>query len=69
MPDDQETNEVQITPEMIEAGFQVLRGSGIADEYLEADSLMTADIYRAMRKACLPGQRQKLHYSTAQSHG
>jgi hypothetical protein len=33
---------------MIEAGFEVLRNSGIADECLEADRLIVAEIYRAM---------------------
>jgi len=36
------------TPEMIEAGFQVLASSGIADDYLEADKSLVAEIYRAM---------------------
>ena len=40
--------EIEVTPEMIEAGFKVLRNSGIADEYLEADTLSVAEIYRAM---------------------
>ena len=38
----------EITPEMVEAGFQVLCSSGIADECLEADKLLVAEIYRAM---------------------
>jgi hypothetical protein len=33
---------------MIEAGFLVLRDSGITEEYLDSDKLMIADIYRAM---------------------
>ena len=41
-------SEIEITPAMIEAGFQVLYNSGIADEYLGADRLLVAEIYRAM---------------------
>lgn len=37
------------TPLMIEAGFRVLAASGIADDYLEADKLLVAEMYRAMR--------------------
>jgi hypothetical protein len=37
-----------ITPQMIEAGFQVLCNSGIADEYLGADRQLVAEIYLAM---------------------
>jgi hypothetical protein len=51
---------------MIEAGFQVLCASGIADEYLEdVDRLLVADIYLAM-VSVTPGlpsgikQRQKV---------
>ena len=39
---------VVVTPEMIEAGFQILNRSGLSDEYLEADKLTLAQIYRAM---------------------
>lgn len=42
---------VTVTPEMQDAGFRVLVGSGIADDYLEADKLLLADIYRAMHAA------------------
>lgn len=34
--------------EMLEAGLAVLKASGIADDYLEADSLVVAEIWRAM---------------------
>lgn len=40
--------EIEITPQMMEAGFSVLARSGIAGDYLEADKLLLADIYRAM---------------------
>ena len=40
--------ETEITPEMVEAGFRVLCNPGIADDYLEADKLLLAEIYRAM---------------------
>jgi hypothetical protein len=39
---------VEITPQMIEAGLQALCNSGIADEYLRADKLLIAEIYRSM---------------------
>ena len=39
---------VEVTPEMIEAGFKVLAASGIADDYSGADRLLVDDIYRAM---------------------
>ena len=39
---------IEITPEMISAGFRVLCNSGIADEYLEADKTLVAQIYDAM---------------------
>lgn len=39
---------IEITPEMIEAGFKVLSASGLADDYLEADKQLVADIFRAM---------------------
>ena len=51
MSQDQNTQdrpEIEVTPEMIEAGFKVLSASGIADDYLEADKLWVADIFRAM---------------------
>lgn len=40
-----------VTDQMIEAGLGVLRTSGISDDYLEADKLLVADIYLAMRAA------------------
>ena len=40
--------EIEITPEMIEAGFKALRASAISDDLLEADKLTVAEIYRAM---------------------
>ena len=44
-------SEVEVTPEMIEAGFAVLVSSAITDDPLEADRLVVADIYRAMARA------------------
>jgi hypothetical protein len=43
-----ENKEIEVTPEMVEAGYQVLYSSGIADEYLGADKLLVDRIYRAM---------------------
>ena len=42
--------EIQVTPEMMEAGFRVLVKSGIADDPLEADKLWLAEIYQAMEE-------------------
>ncbi len=39
---------VEITPAMIEAGYQALRKSGIADVYLRADKILVAEIFEAM---------------------
>lgn len=54
---------IEVTPEMIEAGFRILSASGIADEYLEADKLVVGEIFRAMFGAlapssCRPEQRE-----------
>lgn len=40
--------EIEITPEMIAAGWRVLCNSGRVDECLEADTLLVENIYRAM---------------------
>jgi hypothetical protein len=39
--------EIEITPEMIEAGFRVLCSSGIAGDCLRADKYRVAGIYQA----------------------
>jgi hypothetical protein len=41
---------IEVTPEMIEAGFEVIRKSGIADDYGGADKLLVAEIYQAMHR-------------------
>ncbi len=52
--------EIEITPAMIEAGFQALAASGLGgDDLLEADRLTVVDIFRAMYLAsrpCAPGE-------------
>jgi hypothetical protein len=50
--------EIEITPEMIEAGFRVLQKSGIADVYLKADKLLVAEIFEAMF-ALLPQEAER----------
>jgi hypothetical protein len=50
-------DEIEVTSEMVEAGFKVLCDSGIADEYLEADKWLVAEIFRAMSER----HRQKGH--------
>lgn len=42
-----------ITIAMLEAGFRVLSRSGIADECSEADKVVVAEIYLAMRAAAV----------------
>ena len=48
--------EIEITPEMVEAGYRVLVGACLTDDLLEADKLTVAEIYRAMA-ALLPDRR------------
>jgi hypothetical protein len=43
-----EATEIEITPAMIQAGFLALCNSGIADEILEADRVLVAQIFQAM---------------------
>ena len=40
--------EIEVTPEMMEAGYRVLMAAGLGDALLEADKLTVAEIYRAM---------------------
>jgi hypothetical protein len=40
--------EIEITPEMVEAGFKVLLESGITEFPLEADKLWVTEIFRSM---------------------
>jgi hypothetical protein len=54
---------IEVTPAMIEAGFKVLAASGVADDYLGADRLMVAEIYRAMFSL-----RQKVQKERAKKH-
>jgi len=42
-------DEIEITPEMIEAGYLVLRNSCLTDDLLEADRLTVVEIFQAMR--------------------
>ena len=39
---------IEVIPAMTEAGFSVLQASYIADDVLEADKLLVADIFLAM---------------------
>ena len=41
-------SEIEITPEMIEAGFSILEQAHITDDLLEADKELIAEIYRKM---------------------
>jgi len=42
------TEEIEITPEMIEAGFKALVESGITEFPLEGDRLTVAEIFHSM---------------------
>lgn len=44
---------------MLGAGFAVLERSGIADDYLEGDKLLLADIYRAMQRELVSSQKKR----------
>lgn len=46
-----DSEDFQATPEMIEAGVEVLWASGAIEHPLEADRLLVRDVYRAMQKA------------------
>jgi len=41
----------EITPEMLEAGIEILYASGMVDGRIDADGLVLAEIYCAMRAA------------------
>lgn len=57
--------QIEVTPQMMAAGFRVLATSGIADDYLEGDKLLLADIYRAMHRE----SQGKKNASDEQRHG
>jgi hypothetical protein len=56
LPKDQE---IEVTSAMLGAGFAVLERSGIADDYLEGDKLLLADIYRAMQRELVSSQKKR----------
>ena len=58
--------QIEVTPEMLEAGFRVLSASGLADEYLEADKLVLSEIFQAMWSALAssPGHLVRQEKST-----
>lgn len=49
-PTEKSRDESEVTPEMVEAGYLVLVGSGITDDPLEADKLLVEKIYLAMSR-------------------
>ena len=51
MNNSRQGSEIEVSPEMIEAGFSVLKASGLADEYSKADRYTVAEIFRAMAAA------------------
>ena len=46
--DGYEPDELDISPEMIDAGLAVLYRSGVVDGQVEADMLVVAEVFRAM---------------------
>jgi hypothetical protein len=44
----QKAEEIEVTPEMVEAAFCIFASSGAADEPQEADKLLIEEMYRAM---------------------
>jgi hypothetical protein len=44
-------DEIEVTPEMIEAGVRVLNASGAIEHPIGVDEALVADIYRAMEAA------------------
>jgi hypothetical protein len=52
--------EIEITPPMVEAGFEVLCNSGIADDYLKADKLVVVEIFEAMMRVYGQEHREPL---------
>ena len=48
---DKSPDEIEVTDEMIEAGFAALKLSGLADEYLKADKHTVVEIWLAMCRA------------------
>ena len=40
--------EIEVTPQMIEAGLCILARSGAVDELMEADTLLVTEIYQSM---------------------
>ena len=49
--------EIEVTLEMIEDGFAVLKAAALTDDLLEADRLTVADIYRAMARRWLASRQ------------
>ncbi len=43
--------EIEISPQMVEAGFRVLQASGLGDVILKEDKCTVAGVYRAMLSA------------------
>ncbi len=52
-------DEVEVTPEMVEAGVTVLWASCAIEHPLQADRLVVEDIYRAMYRAGLAATKVK----------
>ena len=46
-------DEIEVTPQMIDAGVSVLWGLGIVDCQMESDRLAVEEIFRAMANLCV----------------
>ena len=47
-PNRQAYDEIELTPEMIKAGFRELCASGLVDDYQGEEKRLVVDIFRAM---------------------
>jgi hypothetical protein len=51
MKDSEKAEEIEVTPEMIEAGEMVLRESGVIERwFIGAESSLAAEVFRAMHQ-------------------
>ena len=60
--------EIEITAEMIEAGYAILVGSGLIEWPLEGDKIMVSEMYRAMHRARLDQVRKEHLLARTRSH-
>ncbi len=56
--DNAPVQEIEVTPEMMAAGFRVFAMSGVTDDPLEADKLLVEKIYLAMESCRIQAYRK-----------